>query len=293
MPRASHLCRAQGGSPPDPTDDRYLQMRAEVQAPFRSLRIVIFGFSCASVATGTLIALTQLVGALAGSAAAVGTVESCAQTLAIDVAGLVLFATLLRRDLKARDAQMVRLAREERLGALRVELPSGTMRRMSELRGFARPVVVAGTPEHVRAALEAAGPFRAKMAERGITVVALPCFGDTQDPRELLASIPEPEEAPEAPPAPAQGKGGERPWAVAASRTGEWKSWVVDQLAQAGKTEAEAGERGIFIGLRMDGRVRSSGLGNPPWARYCAELAPPKGLFGGLGDGFDGSVRID
>ena len=36
-------------------------------------------------------------------------------------------------------------------------------------------------------------------------------------------------------------------------------------------------ENGLFVGLRLDGRVRSSGQGMPPWARFAAELAPLSG----------------
>lgn len=49
---------------------------------------------------------------------------------------------------------------------------------------------------------------------------------------------------------------------------------------------------GLFVGLRLDGRVRSSGMGRPPWRRYALELAPLDGPGGWTGffDGFDGKV---
>ena len=31
------------------------------------------------------------------------------------------------------------------------------------------------------------------------------------------------------------------------------------------------------MGLRLDGRVRSSGMGLPPWQRYALEIAPLEG----------------
>jgi hypothetical protein len=42
----------------------------------------------------------------------------------------------------------------------------------------------------------------------------------------------------------------------------------------------------------MDGRVRSSGVGVPPWERFAAEL-PPTDSWGGVMDGFDGRVGVD
>ena len=48
--------------------------------------------------------------------------ESLAQGLGIDVGAVALFAFLVRRDLAARDKQMARLLREEKLGALQLEL---------------------------------------------------------------------------------------------------------------------------------------------------------------------------
>lgn len=46
------------------------------------------------------------------------------------------------------------------------------------------------------------------------------------------------------------------------------------------------------MGLRLDGRVRSSGQGLPPWQRYMMELAPLSGddKWSGFFDGFDGRV---
>ena len=44
------------------------------------------------------------------------------QGLGIDVGAVALFAFLVRRDLAARDKQMARMLREEKLGALQLEL---------------------------------------------------------------------------------------------------------------------------------------------------------------------------
>lgn len=35
------------------------------------------------------------------------------------------------------------------------------------------------------------------------------------------------------------------------------------------------------VGLRIDGRVRASGSGSPPWAAFAAQLPPMEGVFKG------------
>lgn len=45
-----------------------------------------------------------------------------------------------------------------------------------------------------------------------------------------------------------------------------------------------------YLSLRLDGRVRGSGVGYPPWNAFVAQLPPVKGLWSGLFDGFDGRV---
>jgi len=51
-------------------------------------------------------------------------------------------------------------------------------------------------------------------------------------------------------------------------------------------------DAGVYVGLRMDGRVRSSGKGRVPFERFSVEL-PPVDSWGGALDGFDGRVGVD
>ena len=53
-----------------------------------------------------------------------------AQGLGIDIGAVATFAFLVRRDLAARDKQMARLLREEKLGALQLELANRKARRL-------------------------------------------------------------------------------------------------------------------------------------------------------------------
>lgn len=70
----------------------------------------------------------------------------------------------------------------------------------------------------------------------------------------------------------------------------QWKAWFKEQAELAGAKI----DRGLYISLRLDGRVRGSGLGPPPWQRLIAQLpkAEGDGAWKGFLDGFDGSVNI-
>ena len=69
-------------------------------------------------------------------------------------------------------------------------------------------------------------------------------------------------------------------------RLDDWREWFARQVQLSSKT----GERGLYISMRKDGRVRGSGSGCPPWDRLAAQLPPSDGFFGGLFDGMDGKV---
>ncbi len=43
------------------------------------------------------------------------------------------------------------------------------------------------------------------------------------------------------------------------------------------KTANKKPEKGLYISLRMDGRVRGSGTGSPPWDRFAVALPPVSG----------------
>jgi hypothetical protein len=45
-----------------------------------------------------------------------------------------------------------------------------------------------------------------------------------------------------------------------------------------------------YISLRLDGRVRGSGVGIPSWRAMSLQLPPLKGMWGGALDGMDGRV---
>ena len=77
-------------------------------------------------------------------------------------------------------------------------------------------------------------------------------------------------------------------WKGRAVRLEEWKTWFNEQMRESKVTL----ESGLYVGLRMDGRVRASGRGVPPWFRIANELPPLEGMWSGFGDGFDGPINL-
>ena len=63
-------------------------------------------------------------------------------------------------------------------------------------------------------------------------------------------------------------------WKVTPLRQGEWRQWF-DQQMKLAKKQAE---QGLYVSLRLDGRVRASGVGQPPWQILSAQLAPVTGV---------------
>ena len=70
-----------------PRDQKYLSLRAEVENPFRTFRVVILGFFLVSAGVATLIATTQLIGSI-GNAPAAMPLQDTVQTWLIDVGAL-------------------------------------------------------------------------------------------------------------------------------------------------------------------------------------------------------------
>ena len=62
-------------------------------------------------------------------------------------------------------------------------------------------------------------------------------------------------------------------WKATAIRQGEWADWFQEQMKSANKKQ----DQGLYVSLRMDGRVRGSGVGSPPWDRLAVALPPVSG----------------
>lgn len=252
-------------------DNINVNLRSEAEAPWRSLRLVMFSFFCVSATVGAVIATVQVIAALRGT----GTLalNDVATSWAIDVGAVATFAFLLKRDLKARDKQVARLQREERLGALQIELASGKVLRLTQLRGFARVVLFAGSADQVRQVVESAERFREELIERGVIVVTLPIYSD-----ESYSSV-----------SPVDISKEDLRFRAIPLRMDDWADWFKQQLTASSKSS----EQGLYVSLRIDGRVRGSGTGAPPFDRFVKQLAPNTdgSIWKGFLDGMDGRVN--
>ena len=144
-----------------------------------SLFIAVAGGSPMAVLLGlaaflsTLFTLPRLGAALSGEEGV--TLLGVLQNLGINVAGLIAIFFLWRRDQEGEAKEIDTLTVEETLSRLPVAVGSGGSNerivQLCDLRSNARPVVLAGSDKSVRAAVAAAGKYKAKLEERGLVLV--------------------------------------------------------------------------------------------------------------------------
>ena len=168
-------------------------------------------------------------------------------------------------------------SREERLAELPVEISIGADKRrrvpLGRLRGFVRPVVAAGSAADVDAVVTKALGMRDALEEKAVVIcpVILDQFSSADG-----RSIPELVDG---------WRGGGKVICVPVN-VRLWRAWIERQMQIAGVDP----DRGVYLSLRMDGRVRASGKGMPPLERIAASL-PPAEAWSGFLSGFDGSVN--
>ena len=244
------------------------KLRSEAQAPFRVARQFLYASCALSATIGFGIATIQLLTGLAGAPNS-PPFDQSVSNVGIDGACAALFVFLWKKDEEAKQKQMSRIGREERLGGLKVELTTGKIVRMQSLRGFSRVVLFAGDLEYLEKSLEVAEEYKDELIKKGVFLV--PVAMDD----EAATKLNKPDNA----------KKDERRFrgsAVNVSQKDGWRDWILEQ-----KKMAKLGDDvGVYVGLRMDGRVRASGKGMAPFDRFAAELPPVDGGWGGMMDGF-------
>lgn len=124
----------------------------------------------ASGALGGLIALTRILPGLANSSKAAALPETL-EGLAIDVGAVLLFTFLYTRENKAKEAQLAKLSREESLSKLKLRLNEKKIISVSDLRGEARLVILAGPASFLADCFKRSKPFTDALIERGVLVV--------------------------------------------------------------------------------------------------------------------------
>ncbi|KAI4349308.1 hypothetical protein L6164_009913 [Bauhinia variegata] len=250
------------------------KIRSEVLSPFRSVRMFLYIAFIASGSLGGLIATSQLIGALANSSRA-SQVPEILKGLGIDIGAASLFAFLYYRENKAKNAQVARLTREEILSNLKLRIDEKRIIPVSSLRGIARLVICAGPASFITESFKRSEPFTENLLERGVLVV--PFVTDENSPSLEFEESEELKEVTNK---------RRRLWQLAPVYASEWSKWLDEQKKLAGVSP----ESPVYLSLRLDGRVRGSGVGYPPWNALVAQLPPVKGLWSGLLDGMDGRV---
>lgn len=168
------------------------RIRSEVLTPFRSVRMFFYIAFIAQASLGGLIATTQLIGAVANPSRADSVID-IAKGLGIDIGAASLFAFLYYRENKIKNAQMARLSREENLSNLKLRVDEKKTITVSELRGFARLVILAGPSSFITEAFKLSETFTEQLIERGVLVVPLSTdgnvptfeFDETEEMKEL------------------------------------------------------------------------------------------------------------
>ncbi|CAH9093847.1 unnamed protein product [Cuscuta europaea] len=124
----------------------------------------------ASGALGGFIATTRLIAALANSSRAAELPEIL-QGLAIDIGAASLFAFLYYRENRSKNAQLLKLSREESLSNLKLRVNETKILPVSDFRGIARLVILAGSSSFISECFKLSEPFTDSLVERGVLVV--------------------------------------------------------------------------------------------------------------------------
>ncbi|XP_016542065.2 protein LOW PSII ACCUMULATION 1, chloroplastic isoform X2 [Capsicum annuum] len=262
--------------PPSSSSDisSVAKIRSEVLSPFRSVRMFFYLAFIASGGLGGLIASTRLIAALANSS---GTTEvpEILKGLAIDLGAVSIFAFLYYRESIAKNAQVARLAREENLSNLKLRVDEKKIVPISAFRGIARLVILAGPSAFISECFKLSAPFTDGLLERGVLVIPFATDGispnfEFEENEELEEKISRRKKL----------------WQLAPIYATEWTKWIDEQM----KLASVSPESPVYLSLRLDGRVRGSGVGYPPWNAFVVQLPPVKGIWSGLLDGMDGRV---
>ncbi|XP_073151622.1 protein LOW PSII ACCUMULATION 1, chloroplastic, partial [Henckelia pumila] len=271
--RSRVICSASNGSSSSEISST-TRIHGEVLSLFRSLRMFFYLAFVASGSLGGFIAITQLIGALANSSRA-AEVPEILKGIGIDFGTVSVFEFLYYQENNAKNAKLARLSREENLSNLKLRIDEKKILSLSSFRGVARLVILAGSASFIEESFKLSEPFTESLLERGVLLV--PCASDETLPKFEFQETEETKEIT------AKRK---RLWQLSPVLATEWATWLDEQKKLANVSP----ESSVYLSLRMDGRVRGSGVGYPPWNAFIAQLPPVKGIWSGLLDGMDGRV---
>ncbi|KAL4854848.1 Protein LOW PSII ACCUMULATION 1 [Chlorella vulgaris] len=269
-------------------EQQLVQLRSEAKAPFRLTRIIFVGGLAVGAALGLFIITARLLAAVQGGEGAPDLQETL-QNFGINAAALAVLSFFVLRDVSSQNKDQQVITREEALGKLQISLGSDRVIPLAAFRGTTRPVIIAGSRGQISRALAAAEPCREALRERGISVVPIQLSAEdvSEKLRQLKAEFGgaaaapaskgfggaasgSSKAAPEAAAVPAAASGltsKDRRWQLKPHNDAEWQQWLLEQK-QASGINADT----IYVQVQLDGTVRASGAGMPPWTQFLDDI---------------------
>ncbi|KAG6435154.1 hypothetical protein SASPL_100022 [Salvia splendens] len=248
---------------------RDLKLISEVQAPFRGIRRFFYVAFTAAAGISLFLTIPRLFAA---------------------IKGIIVFVALFLWDNKKEEEQFAQITRNETLSRLPLRLSTNRIVELVQLRDTARPVILAGKKETVDSAMRKAERFRTNLLRRGVILIPV-VWGERREPLaekkgfglspKAAASLPsigeDFDKRTQSVVANSKIKAEIRFRAEVVSAA-EWERWIRDQQEAEGITPGED----VYIILRLDGRVRKSGLGMPDWQEIVKEVPPMEDLLSKL-----------
>ncbi|XP_020681333.1 protein LOW PSII ACCUMULATION 1, chloroplastic isoform X1 [Dendrobium catenatum] len=297
-------CSAENKPSPSSDISSTAKIRSEVLSPFRSVRMFFYIAFIASGALGGLITITRLISSLANPSKTL-LLPEILKDLSIDLGAVFLFYFLYARENEAKNVQLAKLFREESLSQLKLRIDQKKIVPINDLRGIARLVILAGPAAYINESFKLSEAFTEGLLERGVLVVPFA----TDKSKLEFESVDCKEQFP-------IDEKRKKLWQLRPVNVAEWSNWIDEQkklatvsldspvyvIAQGNDANCQVFLHAMlefaytrmrntrYLSLRMDGRVRGSGVGYPPWNAFVAQLPPVKGLWSGILDGMDGRV---
>jgi len=275
------------------SNEGYAKLRAEASSPFRLVRTFVLGGLLSGAALGSLVSAARLVGSLSGNESI--QVEEAGKTFGINIACLAVLGFLFFREISQQRKGIEMATKEEELAMLQVKMPSKLNDRelpISAFRGMYRILVIAGSKGQVKKSIGRARQFREQLLTRGIVVI--PIILNEGDINESIENLKRdltsdggaasskgfskpPEENKDTP----SNDGDESSkWKLDPYDIKEWRKWI----RKLG-VDDESATTEVYAQVQLDGNVRTSGRGPPPWEKLMADIPELDSLQTRLTDG--------
>lgn len=258
------------------TSEGYAKLKAEASAPFRLIRLFLFGGLASGAGLGLLVSVGRLAAAIGGS----GDLKETSTTFGINIASFVILGYLFNRERSAQKSGIDTAAKEEELAMLQVRVSKSGNRSvpLSAFRAMYRPLVIAGSKGQVTKSLQKAASLKQQLVSRGVVVIPVilndqnvdaniqrlkeemkgegskgfaPSTSSTQ-----ASSVDEESESDDS-----------KKWKLEPYQTEEWKQW----LKKFGIDDTGAMTE-VYAQVQLDGVVRASGAGSPPFEKLISDI---------------------